>query len=173
MKKPIIYIGVGHGGKDPGAVANGLQEKNVNLVMGMGIYDSLTEAGIECYLSREHDKDMTIPEKLSDAKKKKCNVILDVHNNAGGGDGMEILHSIFTEGEGDELANYIVRDIKNANLQNVRKVYSKANAKRPNEDYFGMIRGAHEMGAIGLILEGFFLDNVKDIKEFDTLHEQR
>lgn len=168
----IVYVGIGHGGEDPGAVANGLIEKDVNLVMGRGIYDSLGEYGVERYISRTTDKSMSIDEKIKDAKKHKATLVLDTHNNAGGGDGMEVLHSIHTEGLGDELALYLVREIDRLDLQNVRKVYSKAGTKDINSDYFGMIRQAQKFGATGLILEGFFLDNVTDIKDFDTTEEQ-
>ena len=30
---PKVFIAVGHGGKDPGAVANGLKEKDINLAI--------------------------------------------------------------------------------------------------------------------------------------------
>ena len=33
MKK--VFIAVGHGGRDPGAVANGFQEKNLNLSIAL------------------------------------------------------------------------------------------------------------------------------------------
>ena len=29
-KQPIVFISAGHGGSDPGAVGNGLLEKNIN-----------------------------------------------------------------------------------------------------------------------------------------------
>ena len=30
-----VFIGVGHGGADPGAVANGFKEKDLNLVIAL------------------------------------------------------------------------------------------------------------------------------------------
>ena len=34
-----VFIGVGHGGSDPGACANSLIERDVNLVMAVACYN--------------------------------------------------------------------------------------------------------------------------------------
>ena len=36
-----VFIGVGHGGSDPGAAANGLVEKTVNLTMALALRDGI------------------------------------------------------------------------------------------------------------------------------------
>ena len=46
-KKYKVYIGIGHGGSDPGAVANGVKEKNANLVIGMACAEELERHGVE------------------------------------------------------------------------------------------------------------------------------
>ena len=50
-----IFIDVGHGGTDPGACANGLTEKNINLTVALKLKELLLSAGIEGMLSRETD----------------------------------------------------------------------------------------------------------------------
>ena len=84
-----VFIGVGHGGKDPGAVAGGLLEKDVNLVMALEMAQVLTRHGVEAALSRTVDEDDTLQEELREAKAFAPDLAVEIHNNAGGGDGFE------------------------------------------------------------------------------------
>ena len=36
-----VYLGVGHGGKDPGAVGNGFEEEDLNLSVATACYNAL------------------------------------------------------------------------------------------------------------------------------------
>lgn len=47
-----VFIGAGHGGSDPGACANSLIERDVNLVMAVACYNVLTKHGVNAILSR-------------------------------------------------------------------------------------------------------------------------
>ena len=51
-----IFIDPGHGGSDPGAAANGLQEKNITLKIATRIRDilALEYEGLAVKLSRSH-----------------------------------------------------------------------------------------------------------------------
>ena len=49
-----VFIGVGHGGTDPGAVGY-LVEKDVNLKMAKACYDYLRARGIDTQISRTGD----------------------------------------------------------------------------------------------------------------------
>ena len=40
-----VFIGVGHGGSDPGAVGNGFKEKDLNLDIALACYEALTKYG--------------------------------------------------------------------------------------------------------------------------------
>ena len=42
-----VFLGVGHGGTDPGASANGLKEKDVNLGIALAAREHLERAGVE------------------------------------------------------------------------------------------------------------------------------
>ncbi len=83
-------IGVGHGGKDPGAVANGLREKDINLVMALEMAKILTRHGVEVALSRTADENDPLQEELREAKAFAPDLAVEIHNNAGGGDGFEV-----------------------------------------------------------------------------------
>ena len=161
-----VYLGIGHGGSDPGAVANGIKEKDANLVIGLAAGTELERHGVEVMLSRTTD----ITEGTS-AKAKECNVFdpdlaADLHNNAGGGDGAEVFHSI-TYGTGEDLAENILEEIE-AIGQNSRG--AKTRKSSSGGDYYGFIRGTN---CPAVIVECAFLDNKKDVQIIDTKAEQK
>lgn len=154
-----VYIGVGHGGSDSGAVKY-LVEKDVNLKMALACRDYLKAAGVDVKISRTTDKDSSIAEKVTAANSWGADLALDIHNNAGGGDGAEVYHSI-VGGTGKRLANYILNEFEKIG-QNVRG----AKTKQDNgTDYFGFIR-LTDMPAV--ITEAVFVDNAADSAQADT-----
>ena len=157
-----VYIGVGHGGSDAGAVKY-LVEKDVNLKMALACRDYLVKNGVSVKMSRENDKTVSINTKVSEANAWGADLALDIHNNAGGGDGAEVYHSI-VYGKGAELANNILAEVQKIG-QNSRGAKTK---KGSNGDYFGFIRSTH-MPAV--ICEGVFVDNKADAAQADTDEE--
>ena len=63
MKK--VFIGVGHGGKDSGAVGF-LVEKDVNLVEALACRDFLVQSNVEVKISRTTDVDGGLDEKIKE-----------------------------------------------------------------------------------------------------------
>ena len=158
-----VYIGDGHGGSDPGAVKY-LVEKDVNLKMALACKDYLLANGVEVKISRENDKTVTIATKVSEANNFGADLALDIHNNAGGGDGAEVYHSI-AYGTGKQLADNILEELKKIG-QNSRGAKIKKNSS--GSDYFGFIRST-KMPAV--ICEGVFVDNKADASQADTDEE--
>lgn len=52
---PTIVIDPGHGGRDPGAVANGFQEKDIVLSTSLKLRDALKRCGFTVIMTRETD----------------------------------------------------------------------------------------------------------------------
>lgn len=154
-----VYIGVGHGGTDSGAVKY-LVEKDINLKMALACRDYLERAGVDTKMSRETDKTVSINTKVNEANKWGADLALDIHNNAGGGDGAEVFHSI-CYGTGEKLAKNILAELEKIG-QNSRGAKVK---KGSNGDYFGFIRNT-TMPAV--ITEGVFVDNKADAAQADT-----
>lgn len=154
-----VYIGVGHGRSDSGAVGY-LVEKNVNLKMALACRNYLKAAGVETKISRETDKDSSIAEKVAAANSWGADLALDIHNNAGGGDGAEVYHSIIG-GTGKKLAENILAEVQKIG-QNSRGAKTK---EENGSDYFGFIRMTN-MPAV--ITEMVFVDNKADAAQADT-----
>lgn len=83
-----IVVDAGHGGSDPGAVANGLQEKDLTLKAAQYMYDRLKELGIPTTIVRDTDETVDRNERVKrilDAYGNDPNVIvISNHINAGG-----------------------------------------------------------------------------------------
>jgi len=159
MSKKKVYIGVGHGGSDPGAVEY-LVEKDVNLKMALACRDYLEANGVDTKISRETDKSVPLTTRIKEANTWGADLALDVHNNGGGGDGAEVYHSI-VYGTGKVLSDNILAEIKKIG-QNSRGSKTK---KGSNGDYFGFIRSTN-MPAV--ITECVFVDNKADASQADT-----
>lgn len=161
MKK--VFIGVGHGGSDPGAVGY-LVEKDINLKMAKACRDYLESAGVQVLMSRETDESESLTSKIAECNTYNPDVALDIHNNAGGGDGFEVYHTI-GGGTGKILAQNIEAEVKNIG-QNSRGLKTKKNSY--GTDYFGFIR---QTKCPAIICEGVFVDNQADAAQADTDEE--
>ena len=155
-----VYIGVGHGGSDPGAVKY-LVEKDIDLQMAKGCSDYLKEHGVDVLISRTGDIDSSINEKTTMCNHWGADLALDIHNNAGGGEGFEVWHSV-NGGKGKVLAQNIEKEVVKIG-QKSRGLKTKKNAY--GSDYFGFIR---QTKCPAIICEGVFVDNKADAAKADT-----
>ena len=161
-----VFLGVGHGGTDPGAVANGFEEADLNLAIALACQAELARHGVSVAMSRTKDENDTIDEEIRECNAYKPDLAVDIHNNAGGGDGAEVYHH-HGGGKSKTLAENILAEIV-AVGQNSRGVKTRKNAS--GKDYYGFIR---DTTAPAVIVECAFVDNAKDIKIIDTAAEQK
>lgn len=160
-----VFIGVGHGGSDPGAVGL-LTEKNVNLVQALACRDFLIQNGVNVLISRLTDSNCDINQRIKMCNDFKPDLAIDIHNNAGGGDGAEFYYH-HGGGDSKKLAENLESEILKIG-QNSRGIKTKLNSN--NSDYFAFIR---ETTAPAVIAEGCFVDNVTDVEICDTVTEQQ
>lgn len=159
-----VFIGVGHGGIDPGATGY-IVEKDANLTMAKACRDYLEERGVSVKMSRTKDENDDISEEIRECNAFGPDLAIDVHNNSGGGDGFEALCSINGD-KGKELAKNIEAEVKKIG-QNSRGIKTRKNSA--GTDYFGFIRCTK---CPAVICEGVFVDNKTDVKIADTKKEQ-
>lgn len=161
-----VYIGVGHGGSDPGAVANGYKEKDFNLDVAKACKDELVRHGVSVMISRESDATKNLSARIKECNTYNPNLAVDIHHNAGGGDGAEVYHAKNNKND-DALAQNILNEII-AIGQNSRGL--KVKLLDNGNDYFGFIR---EIKCISVLVECAFIDNATDVKIVDTLAERK
>src|SRR5690625_55482 len=85
----VIYLDAGHGGSDPGAIGNGLQEKDVTLDIALRTKKELEAAGYTVIMSRMTDKYLSLSERTNHANRVNADIFVSIHINAGGGTGIE------------------------------------------------------------------------------------
>lgn len=147
-----VFLGVGHGGSDPGASANGLVEKDMNLVMALACKAELERHGVTVGISRTKDENDDLSEEIRECNAFAPDLAVDIHNNSGGGDGFEIFYH-HGGGTGLTLAKNIEAEVV-AIGQNSRGCKTKLNSS--GSDYFGFIR---QTSCPAVIAEGVFLDS--------------
>ena len=83
----VVLLDPGHGGYDPGAVANGLKEKDLNLQLALKVAEKLS--CMKVLLTRERDSFVSLAERVNISRRSGADLFLSLHANAGGGQGFE------------------------------------------------------------------------------------
>ena len=150
-----IFIDAGHGGNDPGAVANGLKEKDLTLKIARKIRDKLKDyQNVSVRMSRDGDKTVSLSARAKDANAWGADYFVSIHINAGGGTGFE---SFIYNGSVSSAT------VANQNVVHAEIVkatgYRDRGKKRAN---FAVLRGT-KMPAI--LTENGFIDHTADAKK--------
>ncbi|MHB1421439.1 MAG: N-acetylmuramoyl-L-alanine amidase, partial [Bacillota bacterium] len=145
--------------------------KDVNMVVALKMKNFLKANGYEVKLSRTTDVYVDLGERCRLAIEWKTDFFISVHHNSGGGDGYEVIHSIYF-GKGLELAGVIAEEFK-AIGQNAhgKGAYSRESEKTHGKDYYEVIRNCQKAGITAIIVEFGFIDT-RDAQAFDTPEEQ-
>lgn len=78
-----IVLDPGHGGKDPGAISNGLKEKDIVLKLAKELKPVLeSELGCEVILTRSSDRFLSLEERTAIANTQGADLFLSLHINA-------------------------------------------------------------------------------------------
>ena len=155
-----VVVDAGHGGEDPGALGNGLKEKDLNLQAANYMYKRLNELGIPAVITRDTDRTLTRQERINTALNsfgRNSDVILvSNHINAGNGEGAEIVYALRNS---PALAQMALDNIGAAG-QKMRKIYQRRLPENPNQDYYYIIRDTNPLQS--MLVEYGFIDNTND-----------
>lgn len=162
-KQPIVFISAGHGGSDPGAVGNGLLEKNINLQIALANGAELERHGVKVIYSRTKDEYDPVGQEVREANASGADLAVSHHTNSTAGakaDGSETFY-YGSDSNGKLLAVYCEEETKKLG-QNSRGVRAR------NDLWF--IK-ATNMTAV--LTESAFINNAADISIIDTVKEQQ
>lgn len=155
-----VFLSAGHGGSDPGAVALGLKEKDINLNTLLACNEVLLAHGVQTVCSRVRDENDPVGEEVREANASGADLAVSFHANAGGGDGYE---SYAWSG-----------DANGARIAKLGEKYVKQLGQNSRGNKSGnhlMFINSTRMTAV--LFESFFVDNDKDNDIGDTVAEQR
>lgn len=172
-----IVIDPGHGGSsndkdetNSGCKYHGLEEKNVNLITALAMYDELNQYGnVDVYLTRDIDEEVTIPRRAEFANEVNADVLISIHYNASADHnffGSEVFTSAYGEcyAIGHALGEKIMDEWVAEG--NIRKDIKTRIGKKG--DYYGLIRNGTAFGIPTIILEHGYLDNDRDYQRIKS-----
>lgn len=159
-----VFLGIGHGGNDSGASANGFKEKNMTLTIGLACRDYLQANGVKVGMSRTKDENDDINERIRECNAFNPDIAIDIHINSGGGNGFESFYH-YKGGLSKILAQNCESEVMKLG-QNSRGCKIKKNSS--GTDYYAFIR---ETKCPAVINELGFIDNKEDLKDFDEESE--
>lgn len=85
-----IYVDAGHGGSDPGAQGNGINEKDITLKIAKKVQEYLGDySNASVKMSRTGDSYPTLTQRTNEANAWGADFFLSIHINSGGGTGYE------------------------------------------------------------------------------------
>ena len=161
---PSIAVYAGHGGSDPGAVALGRQEKNLNLAVSNAVTAILRGWGYTVLNNRTTDVDRSITRDANLANDNRVNALVEIHFNSNQGTpgtGSEVFYSVRDTGRGRALASAILQRIVALGFRD-RGVKNQVNAQ--GQDAFGILRLTN-MPAV--LVECAFINNPEDMARLD------
>nr|WP_276616541.1 N-acetylmuramoyl-L-alanine amidase [Sphingomonas sp. SFZ2018-12] len=78
--RPLVVIDPGHGGHDPGAVSDGLREKDLTLAIARAIRDRLVADGrVRVALTRDDDRFLVLQERYGIARRLRADLFVSIH----------------------------------------------------------------------------------------------
>lgn len=178
-KTPIVCLDAGHYGKyNRSPVVKEYYESDMVWKLHNHLAEALESYGIQVKKTRssqEKDMELTARGKAS----KGCDLFLSLHSNACGTEGVDRPVAIYLVdddcGSIDEasrevavLLGRIVQETMQTNGK--AQTYSKSSGSdrdkdgKKNDDYYGVLYGAHQAGTAGIILEHSFHTNTRAAK---------
>lgn len=152
-----IMIDPGHGGRDPGACANGLKEKDLNLKLALMVRERLKKYKCTTNMTRTTDVYLSLPGRTVAANKWGAAYFISLHVNAGGGAGYEdyIYSGLPDTGH--------TAKIRSAVHSKVAKVWTDAGrpSRGKKKKNLHVLR---ETSMPAMLMENGFIDNAADAK---------
>lgn len=79
----VVMIDPGHGGVDPGAIRDGIDEKTLMLKLSRSLRDALRRRGdVEAVLTRDDDVFVSLPRRIALAHQAEADVFISLHADA-------------------------------------------------------------------------------------------
>lgn len=158
-----VCLDYGHGGKDPGAVGNDLQEKDIVLQIGTKVTQILERHNVKVTLTRTTDVFVELNERANIANRAKADMFVSLHCNSFANpqaQGVEV-YAYPNSAEGKLLSKNILDSIVGD------KLYTKNRGVKTNS--FAVLRRT-KMPAC--LVEYGFISNIEDVEILVTKQDE-
>lgn len=180
----IIAIDPGHGGSDPGAVANGLREKDLTLAVSLALKEELESYdGVTVVMTRETDVrpsenlSTDLSRRVDTAAAADADALVSIHFNSASpiAHGAEVWYgnsssyNYWTHTQGRTLSSNIQNQLTALGLAD-RGIKTRDNEyydypDGSTGDYYAIIRQAREENMPGIIVEHAFVTSSSDAQK--------
>lgn len=170
----VVALDPGHGGTDPGATSNGLNEADVNWKIAQACKAELEKyQNVRVYMTRTQNELPDLTERVRRAAEQGATVFVSIHINsaaATSAHGAEVWYpndSSYNKDAhttGKELSQKILNELTALGLSDrgIKTKDTQTNSKYPDgsvRDYYTVIANARERGIPGIIVEHAFITN--------------
>lgn len=179
FKQPLtVFLDPGHGGSDPGAIAGGYHEADLNLFVAKKVQSLLVARGYKVYMSRTNNTYVSLLDRPQMANDLNADIFVSIHTNSTGGSSTTAagIESYYYEYDADYpskinsvMHNNPDRILKSVTLTNLihknMVAYTGANNRGTDGDTFAVVR---ETAMPATLLEMGFINNSSERQKLVT-----
>lgn len=123
LQNKVIVLDPGHGGSNPGAVENGVNEADINLAVSLELRKNLVEAGANVIMTRETNRTVapegkTLGEELQArvdvAETNNADIFISIHSNSNPDPAITGAMSFYAQDKASDLASIIQKSVVQA-----------------------------------------------------------
>lgn len=155
-----IVIDPGHGGRDPGAVAFGVREKDVVLATGLILEKKLKDAGVNVIMTRSTDVFIELADRVAIAQNASADAFISLHVNAAGSNAAHGTETYWNRTNSSEESKELAEKIQKHLIQKL-----KTRDRGVKEANFHVIRNT-QMPSV--LVELGFVTNEAEAKRLAT-----
>lgn len=181
----LIAVDPGHGGNDPGASGNGLQESTLTWKIATALRERLVARGVGVYFTKTQGESVSVKDRVLRAVSAGAKALVSVHINSGDSSAQGALvltpntssYNNWLHTEGRKLGSYVLQNIAKLGIKNdgfLERNYPQDGSSQSRyadgsvADYYGIVRYARQRGMLGVIIEHGFITNSHDAALFSS-----
>lgn len=181
----LIAVDPGHGGSDPGASGNGLQESALTWKIASAIRERLVTRGVGVYFTKTQNESVSVKDRVLRAVSANAKALVSVHINSADSSAQGALvltpnassYNNWLHNEGRRLGSYVLQNIAKLGIENdgfLERNYPQDGSDQSKyadgsvADYYGIVRYARQRGMLGVIIEHGFITNPHDAALFSS-----
>ncbi|TSB47664.1 N-acetylmuramoyl-L-alanine amidase [Alkalicoccobacillus porphyridii] len=121
-----IVIDAGHGGRDPGAIGNGLYEKTIALSVAHKVKSELEQEGIEVLMTRDEDLFVTLEDRVLKSNQWGADLFVSIHANGYADTSVSGVETFYYHGssQGKQVASSIQQQLAESTGSRSRGVFA-------------------------------------------------
>lgn len=120
LRGKVVVVDPGHGGTNPGAVANGTRETDNNLAVSLKLRDRLRQAGAKVIMTRETDRTVAtagstlgqeLQARVDIAERNNADMFVSIHSNSNPDPSLAGAMTFYPSGRSSKLAQEVQNSI--------------------------------------------------------------